>query len=165
MIPKALDDCDRQLLNALASDGRATVASLAKLVGLSGPSVHERLHKLEATGVIRGYAALIDPDAVDGETAAFVAMNMGPGVHDKAAIDALLAEEPTILEAHEIAGEDCFLLKMRVKSPKDLSAAVGRLRRIGPGVSTRTTVVLRTAFERPLLSNAGSHNGEASTSD
>jgi Lrp/AsnC family leucine-responsive transcriptional regulator len=158
MIPKELDECDQRLLTALASDGRATVASLAKLVGLSGPSVHDRLRKLEATGVIRGYAALIDPEAADGETAAFVAMNMGPGAHDKAAIDALLANEPTILEAHEIAGEDCFLLKMRVKSSKDLSAAVGRLRQIGPGVTTRTTVVLRTAFERPLLASRSSHD-------
>lgn len=160
MIPNDLDDCDRRLVTALASDGRATVASLAKLVGLSGPSVHERLRKLEVTGAIRGYAALIDPEAVGADTAAFVAMNMGPGVHDKVAIDAVLAAEPSVLEVHEIAGEDCFLVKMRVKSPKDLSAAVARLRQIGPGVTTRTTVVLRTAFERPLLSSGALHDAD-----
>jgi Lrp/AsnC family leucine-responsive transcriptional regulator len=151
MVRQSLDSIDRRLVEALAADGRATVTSLAELVGLSGPSVHERLRKLEAAGAIRGYAALLDPEAVGAEVAAFVALNLGPGLADKPRVDAALTAEPTVLEAHEVAGEDCYLLKLRVGSPQELSAAVARLRQIGPTVTTRTTVVLRTVLERPLL--------------
>ena len=151
MVRQSLDSIDRRLVEALAADGRATVTSLAERVGLSGPSVHERLRKLEAAGAIRGYAALLDPEAVGAEVAAFVALNLGPGLADKPRVDAALAAEPTVLEAHEVAGEDCYLLKLRVGSPQELSAAVARLRQIGPTVTTRTTVVLRTVLERPLL--------------
>jgi Lrp/AsnC family transcriptional regulator, leucine-responsive regulatory protein len=155
MILQDLDNIDRRLVEALAADGRATVTSLAQLVGLSGPSVHERLRKLEASGAIRGYAALIDPDAVGAGVAAYVALNLGPGLADKDRIDEALAREPRVLEAHEIAGEDCYLVKLRVGSPQELSEAVARLRQLSPTVMTRTTVVLRTVLERPLLA-AGS---------
>lgn len=147
-----LDAIDRRLLGALAANGRATATSLAQLVGLSGPAVHDRLRKLEAAGVIRGYAAQLDPVAVGAGTAAFVSMGLGPGVPDKVGIDEALAREPDVLEAHEVAGEDCYLLKVRVASPQALSALLTRLRHIGPTTSTRTTVVLRTVFERPLRS-------------
>src|SRR5919201_2010139 len=151
MIVHDLDNIDRRLAEALAADGRATVTSLAELVGLSGPSVHERLRKLEAAGAIRGYAALLDPEGVGAEVAAFVALTLGPGLADKPRVDAALTAEPTVLEAHEVAGEDCYLLKLRVGSPQELSAAVARLRMLSPTVMTRTTVVLRTVLERPLL--------------
>ncbi|HYY81839.1 MAG TPA: Lrp/AsnC family transcriptional regulator [Actinomycetes bacterium] len=154
MIRDSLDSIDRRLVEALAGNGRATVTSLAELVGLSGPSVHERLRKLEAAGAIRGYAALADPETVGAGVAAFVALNLGPGLADKARIDAALAAEPCVLEAHEVAGEDCYLLKLRVGSPAELSDAVARLRRLSPTVTTRTTVVLRTVLERPLLAAA-----------
>src|SRR6266545_2431392 len=147
MVLHDLDNVDRRLVEALAADGRATVTSLAQLVGLSGPSVHERLRKLEAAGAIRGYAALVDPDAVG----AGVALNLGPGLADKERIDVALAREPRVLEVHEVAGEDCYLVKLRVGSPLELSAAVARLRMLSPTVTTRTTVVLRTVLERPLL--------------
>jgi Lrp/AsnC family transcriptional regulator, leucine-responsive regulatory protein len=154
MIRQNLDNVDRRLVAALAGDGRATVTSLAEQVGLSGPSVHERLRKLEASGAIRGYAALVDPEAVGAGVAAFVAVNFGPGLADKPRMDEAIAAEPSVLEAHEIAGEDCYLLKLRVGSPQELSEAVARLRQLSPTVTTRTTVVLRTAFERPLLADA-----------
>jgi Lrp/AsnC family transcriptional regulator, leucine-responsive regulatory protein len=150
----ALDAIDRRLLAALAANGRATATSLAELVGLSGPAVHDRLRKLEATGVIRGYAVQLDPVAVGAGTAAFVSLGLGPGVPDKAGIDAALAREPDVLEAHEVAGEDCYLLKVRVASPQALSALLTRLRHIGPSTTTRTTVVLRTVLERALLAPA-----------
>lgn len=146
-----LDNIDLRLVGALARDGRATITSVAQRIGLSGPSVHERLRKLEEAGVIRGYAALLDPEAVDAGVAAFVALNLGPGLPDQESVEAALADDPSVLEVHEVAGEDCLLLKLRVRSPEELSAAVVRLRQISPTVTTRTTVVLRTVFERPLL--------------
>src|SRR5919198_541764 len=128
MIVHDLDNVDRRLVEALAADGRATVTSLAQLVG---------------------------PDAVGAGVAAFVALNLGPGLADKERIDEALAREAHVLEVHEVAGEDCYLVKLRVGSPQELSAAVARLRMLSPTVMTRTTVVLRTVLERPLLS-AGS---------
>jgi len=146
-----LDNIDHQILELLATDGRAPVTELAKRVGLSGPAVHERLRRLERTGVIRGYAALVDPQAVDRGVVAFVALNLGPGWPDKAHVDSALASDPSVLEVHEVAGDDCLLVKIRVSSPEDLSDAVARLRQISPHLSTRTTVALRTVLERPLL--------------
>jgi Lrp/AsnC family leucine-responsive transcriptional regulator len=150
----SLDVIDRRLLAALAANGRATATSLAGLVGLSGPAVHDRLRKLEAAQVIRGYAVQLDPVAVGAGTAAFVSLSLGPGAQDKPGIDAALAREADVLEAHEVAGEDCYLLKVRVASPQALSALLTRLRHIGASTSTRTTVVLRTVFERALLAPA-----------
>lgn len=146
-----LDPIDQRLVRELAANGRATATSLAQMVGLSPPSVHDRLQRLERTGVIRAYAALVDPVAIGAGTAAFVALNLGPGPLDKASIDRALAAEESVLEAHEIAGEDCYLLKLRVDSPQSLSAALARFRNLHPHAATRTTVVLRTVFERPLL--------------
>jgi Lrp/AsnC family leucine-responsive transcriptional regulator len=151
VVQPAIDEIDRQILAALARDGRATVKWLADLVGLSAASVHERLRKLEAARVVCGYAALVDPESVGRSVAAFIAFSFGPGVSDREAIDVALAAEPSILEVHEVAGEDCYLLKLRVGSPQELSVAIGRLRQISPTVTTRTTVVLRTVLERPLL--------------
>jgi Lrp/AsnC family leucine-responsive transcriptional regulator len=146
-----LDVIDQRLVRELAANGRATSTSLAQMVGLSPPSVHERLQRLERTGVISSYAALVDPVAVGAGTAAFVALNLGPGPLDKASIDRALTAEEAVLEAHEIAGEDCYLLKLRVDSPQSLSATLARFRDLHPHAATRTTVVLRTVFERPLL--------------
>jgi Lrp/AsnC family transcriptional regulator, leucine-responsive regulatory protein len=155
-----LDNIDMRLLEMLAADGRAAVTELAKRVGLSGPAVHERLRRLERTGAIQGYAALIDPRVVGRGVASFVALNLGPGWPDKAHVDAALAADPSVLEIHEVAGEDCLLLKIRVGSPEELSDTVARLRQISPGLTTRTTVVLRTVLERPLLAGAATEPDE-----
>jgi Lrp/AsnC family leucine-responsive transcriptional regulator len=145
-----LDAIDRRLLAELTANGRVTTTALAKVVGLSGPAVHERLRKLSEAGVVRGYAALVDPVAVDAGTAAFVSLHMLPGARDHARLEAALAADPSVLEVHETAGEDCYLIKVRVASPQALSAMLQRFKRLGPVASTRTTIVLRTALERPL---------------
>lgn len=145
-----LDTTDRRLVAALTRNGRATVTALAREVGLSGPAVHERLRKLADAGVVRGYTALVDPVKVNAGTAAFVALHLVPGMHDNAELEAALVADPRVLEIHEIAGEDCYLIKVRVASPQELSATLHRFKQLGPTASTRTTMVLRTVLERPL---------------
>jgi Lrp/AsnC family leucine-responsive transcriptional regulator len=158
-----MDAIDHELLFRLTSDGRATLSSLAGAVGLSVPSTHDRLHKFQASGVILGYSTTLAPEAVGRDTAAFVALSLGAGPIDKDRIDRELEKEPAVVEAHEVAGQDCYLLKLRVDSAIALSAALERLRNIHPNATTRTTMVLRTAFERPLGPELAARRNDASS--
>ena len=144
-----LDDIDRTLLAALVADGRQTVRALAREVDMSEPAVRDRVLRLERDGVIGGYHADLVPDAVDGATAAFVSLRFGPD-NAKAQVDAALQQDRSVLEAHEVAGEDCYWVKVRVASTTDLAATLDRLRDIPAVHSTSTTIVLKTIFERPL---------------
>ncbi len=145
---RKLDDIDEALLRTLSSDGRQTVRALAREVNLSEPSVRDRILRLEREEIIKGYHATIDPSAVGRDTAAFVAMRTT--ALDKTDIKEALRAEPCVLEAHEVAGEDCLLVKVRVSSTGALAETLDRLRAIPTITSTRTTIVLRTIFERPL---------------
>ena len=124
---------------------------IARDVGLAPSAILERIRKLEQSGAIKGYSALIDPKLLGHGMLAFVAVRSAdqPG-EDR--IARTLARMPEILEVHHVAGEDCFLIKLRARD----AGHVGELlkRKIGaiPGVSsTRTTIVLRTEKETPVL--------------
>ncbi|MEU4563635.1 Lrp/AsnC family transcriptional regulator [Actinoplanes sp. NPDC023936] len=145
-----LDHVNRILLAELSRDGRQTVRALAALVGLSEPSVRDRLDKLSREGVITGYRAVVEPRSVGAGTAAFVALRFSAEPGAKSAVNAALQDETCVLEVHEVAGEDCYLIKVRVGSTVELADALDRIRAI-PAVShANTTVVLRTVFERPV---------------
>ena len=146
---RELDDVDRALLDALAADGRRTVRSLARDVAMSEPAVRDRILRLERDGIIAGYYARLDPEAVEGETAAFVSLRFGPD-DAKAQVNAALEKERSVLEVHEVAGDDCYWVKVRVASTADLADTLDRLRAIPSVHSTSTTIVLKTVFERPL---------------
>jgi Lrp/AsnC family leucine-responsive transcriptional regulator len=162
---RQLDDIDRTMLRELAVDGRQTVRALARTVGLSEPSVRDRLQRLERDGVITGYHAELAPASVDAGTAAFVALRFDPSQEAKNKVNAALREEPCVLEAHEVAGEDCYLLKIRVASTEALADALDRIRSIPSVHSTSTTIVLRTVLERPLLVDDGARTLEATGTD
>lgn len=147
---RQLDEVDRTILRLLTADGRQTIRALARTVGLSEPSVRDRLQRLERDQVITGYRADLDPASVGAETAAFIALRFEPGDAAKAQVNERLADEPCVIEAHEVAGEDCYLLKVRVSGTEELADALDRLRTIPPIISTKTTIVLRTVIERPL---------------
>ncbi len=146
-----LDRIDRTLLRALAGSGRLTLAALGEQVGLSAPAVHERIHKLEAAGVIRGYTAQVDPESVGAGTAALVFLRLDGDRDSRERLEADLAGEPSVTELHEVAGEDCYVAKVRVGSTAELADFLARLRDRHPGLSSRSSVVLRTCFERSLL--------------
>jgi Lrp/AsnC family transcriptional regulator, leucine-responsive regulatory protein len=147
------DVLDRQILRLLRQDGRMSVASIAKEVGLSGPSVHERIRKLEQRGIIAGYTAVLEPRLLNRPHVAFVMVTLSEG--NEFAIDdpivARICEEPDVLEFHRIAGEDCYLIKVRSATNKDLEELLRRIRKIRGVARTRTTIVLSTELERPSI--------------
>lgn len=139
------DAIDRHLAALLIGDGRSTLRRLAEATGLSVSAVQARVRRLESDGVIRGYRADVDPDAVGLPLAAIVAVSPLDPSHEYDIPDRLrtLAE---IESCHSVAGEDSFVLFVRVASPTALEELI-RVIRKRANVSTRTTVVLQTFFE------------------
>lgn len=157
-----MDTTDRKLLAALRENGRATYAELGRTIGLSASSIHERVAKLESSGVITGYHAVVDPRAVGLDVTALVGVQPSDAASDDEVADAL-AELEEVESCYAVAGDDAFVVKVRVSTMDDLELSLGRLRRI-PGVTrTHTTVVLSTRFEgRPnntALTSGGTGNG------
>lgn len=144
-----IDDIDKDILNIIQHDGRVANAEIARQVGLAPSAVLERLRKLEERGVVRGYNACIDPKQVGFGLIAFVFVGTnecGDGT------DELLAKIPEVLEVHDVAGEDSYLLKVRATDPEDLARLLReKFKAIPTVVSTRTTVVLQTIKETSML--------------
>jgi Lrp/AsnC family leucine-responsive transcriptional regulator len=143
------DQRDLEILAALQEDARATYAEVAKRVGLSASSVHERVRKLEESGTIRGYRAIVDPPSVGlFVTALIAATPLDPRQDDD--LPYRVAEFPEVQDCYSVAGEANYILKVRTGTTSDLEDLIRRLREKG-GVATRTTVVLSIPFEdRPL---------------
>jgi Lrp/AsnC family leucine-responsive transcriptional regulator len=141
-----LDDIDRRLVGALLEDARTSYADLARLVGLSAPSVQDRVRKLEREGVLRGSAVHLDPKAVGLGVSALVGLHQGEGV-DADELVARLAAVPEVEDCWAVAGDEAFVAKVRVADLDDLDRTLRVLRHV-PGITrTRTTVVLSTCFE------------------
>ncbi|MEU2350699.1 winged helix-turn-helix transcriptional regulator [Modestobacter sp. NPDC049651] len=148
--PGAPIDVDRQLMAALARDGRASYTELAERVGLSVSAVHQRVRRLEQRGLITGYSAHLAAGALGLPLTAFVAITPIEAAQPDDA-PARLAHLSAIEECHSVAGEESYLLKVRVPSPNALEALLAQIR-AAANVSTRTTVVLTTYYEdRPPL--------------
>lgn len=152
-----MDQVDRKIIAALRENGRATYADLGRSVGLSASSVHERVGKLEAAGVITGYHAMVDPSMVGLGVTALVGIHPTDTATEDDVAEAL-GRLDEVESCYVVAGDEAFVVKVRVATVDDLERALGRLRRI-PGVGrTNTTVVLSTRFEgRP--NNAGLQDG------
>ena len=139
------DDVDRTLVGLLASDGRATLATLAAGAGLSVSATQARVRRLEQRGVIRGYFADIDPEALGLPLAAFVAITpLDPAQPDDA--PERLTELPAVEACYSVAGDESYLLLVRVSSPRKLEELLRQIRAVA-NVRTRTTVVLQTFYE------------------
>ncbi len=145
-----MDSKDLEILDALVTDGRTTFSDLATRIGLSGPSTAERVRRLEADGVIAGYAATLDPVAVGAELAAFLTVTLATPDAREPFLRAMAAE-PSVLEVHHVAGDGDYLVKVRCASTRDLERIVTEVVKGVVGVAaTRTTVVLSSVFERPV---------------
>jgi Lrp/AsnC family leucine-responsive transcriptional regulator len=143
---RPLDDpTDQAIAAALVADGRATLKALAEVSGLSVSAVQARVRRLEADGIIAGYSARIQPERIGLPLAAFVAITPLDPEHEYD-IPERLAGLSEIEDCHSVAGEDSFVLFVRVASPTALEALIRDIRRRA-NVSTRTTVVLQTFFE------------------
>jgi|SRR3954470_5662553 Lrp/AsnC family leucine-responsive transcriptional regulator len=149
-----IDETDGIILELLQDNARISQADVARAVGLAPSAVLERIRKLEGRGVIRGYTALIDPHAVDQGMLAFVSVKSEEAPGDDSVARAL-AQCPEVLELHHVAGDDCYLLKVRARDAEHIGYLLRhRFGRI-PGVrSTRTTIVLETVKETPRLPRA-----------
>jgi len=124
---------------------------MARVVGLAPSAVLERIRKLEGRGVIKGYAALVDPHYLEQAMLAFIAVRSEEAPGDNSVSQALAAC-PEVLEVHHVAGDDCYLLKVRARDAEHIGQLLRhRFGRI-PGVrSTRTTIVLETVKETPRM--------------
>ena len=142
-----LSALDSKLIQRLMNEGRATWAELASLLGITAPAVAERARKLEERGVIRGYAALVDPAQTGYALTAFIAVTLERPQH-RAKFTAALMKMPEVAECHHIAGDYDYLLKVRCKGTADLDDLLSNRIKELPGIArTRTTIVLGTLKE------------------
>ena len=146
-----IDEIDGSLLAILQYNARTSQAELAKAVGLAPSAILERLRKLESKGIIRDYVALIDPHVVDRGLLAFVAVRTSEhGPEMPSAFE--LGRIPEVLEVHHVAGDDCYLLKVRARDAEHLGQLLRQQIASTPSViSTRTTIVLETVKEDPRI--------------
>lgn len=140
-----LDDLDAEILRILAADARTSVADLARAVGLSGPSVAERIRRLETAGVIKGYTLIIDPAGFGRPIAAWLRIRPIPGQLQKVA--EILRGLPEIVECDRITGEDCFMARAHVTSVEDLERLIDR---VIPFAMTNTAIVQSSPLKRRL---------------
>lgn len=141
MTADSLDETDLRILQVLQTDGRLSYTELARRVAMSTSALTERVRRLEDTGVISGYAAVVDPARLGLEVLAFVRLryptsNYGP-------FHALVATTPEIVEAHHVTGEDCFILKVLTRSMRHLEQVTGRIAGLGP-------ITTSVAYSSPL---------------
>jgi len=140
-----MEETNRKILALLAGDGRMSFTELARQTGLSVSAVQQRVRRLEERGVIRGYSAIIDPRAAGLPLTAFVSIKpFDPAAADDAPVH--MAKLRAIEACHSVAGDENYILKVRVASPAALEDLLQEIR-AAASVSTRTTIVLSTPFE------------------
>ncbi|KDE98644.1 AsnC family transcriptional regulator [Mycolicibacterium aromaticivorans JS19b1 = JCM 16368] len=143
-----LDEVDRTLVRELVADGRATLAELAAVTGLSVSAVQSRVRRLESRGVITGYSARVDPDAFGPMLSAFVAITpLDPSQPDDA--PARLEHIAEIEACYSVAGEESYVLFVRVASPPALEVLLQQIR-TAANVRTRSTVILNTFYSHQV---------------
>ena len=138
-----LDDVNLRILTELQDSPRLPMAELARRIGMSAPSVTERVQRLERAGVIAGYRLDIDPAAVGLPVTAFARIRPMPGSLPK--IAELAAELPEVTECYRITGEDCFLIKLHAPAIEQLEATLDRFLVYG---NTTTSIVVSTPVPR-----------------
>jgi Lrp/AsnC family leucine-responsive transcriptional regulator len=140
-----VEEINRRIICLLSRDGRMSFTELARQTGLSVSAAQQRVRRLEDRGVISGYRALINLDDAGLPLTAFVSIKpFDPAAPDDA--PQRLAHLPAIEACHSVAGEENYILKVRVASPAALEDLLQEIR-AAAGVSTRTTIVLSTPYE------------------
>ena len=138
-----IDDLDRRLIEALQQDARASLKMLAERVGLSSPSVSDRLHRLEARGIVRGFGIEIDPAALGYGLQALVRIRPLPGKQHM--VQKLIEDTPEICECDKVTGDDCYVARLIVRSMEQLDAIVDR---IAEKAETNTSIVKSQVIAR-----------------
>ena len=149
-MPDTLDHIDAQILTILQEDGRAKRNAIADAVGLSLPSVSERMRKLEERGIITGYHARVNPELLGYDVTAFIRVDISGSEHYRAMIEHVNSVGE-IQEVHSITGEGSHLLKIRLRNTRELERLLAGVQRL-PGVGgTRTSIVLSSIKETASL--------------
>ena len=152
-----MEEINRRIVSLLSRDGRMSFTELAQQTGLSVSAAQQRVRRLERRGVIRGYAALVNPDDAGLPLTAFISIKpFDPAAPDDA--PSRLAHLPAIEACHSVAGEENYILKVRVASPAALEDLLQEIR-AAASVSTRTTIVLSTPYENRPPDVLGSADG------
>ena len=141
-----LDDIDRGIIAILQKNARTSNAEIARRIGMAPSGVLERIRKLERRGVILGYEARINPKALGRSLTAFTFVRSEEAVGSTAS-GRSLAGIPEVMEVHHTAGQDCYLLKVRVADPEALGELLKKFGAIESVRDTRTTIVLTTVKE------------------
>jgi Lrp/AsnC family leucine-responsive transcriptional regulator len=154
-----LDDTDRKILSLLQQDCKTPLAKIGERVGLSAPSVVERVRKLESEGFVHGYHAGLDARRLGFDITAFIGVSIG---HPKGItfFEQQLPMLDQVLECHHVTGEHTLLLKVKTRNTQSLEALIRVLRSIEGVERTETSVVLSTKVERPGISIAALEHTE-----
>ncbi len=145
-----LDQTDLKILRTLQLQGRSRLADIAEQVELSPPAVMERVKKLEANGVIKGYTALLDGKTVGKDITAFIGVSIG-NQRDIDRFAAQMLHHADVLECHHVTGDESFLLKVKARNTGALEKLLGEIRSVEGVTRTITKVVLSTAKESQIL--------------
>ena len=150
-IPAMLDDIDRAILAALQANARTSNAEMARQIGMAPSALLQRVRKLEENGFIQGYTARLNAKALGFGLVAFIMVQTRDNANS---IDTagLLSDLPEVLEVHRVVGEDCFIVKVRVRDTDHLAELLEhRIQQIKSIASTRTTIVVKTVKDRDDL--------------
>jgi Lrp/AsnC family leucine-responsive transcriptional regulator len=142
-----LDDTDLKILELIQANGRITNADLARELSMAPSAMLERVKKLEQKKAILQYTAVIDPDIVGQKLLAFILIRTRETEITDTETAAAMAAIPEVQEVHHIAGEDCFLVKVRTTDSKALIQLLRKIKKNTGVISTKTTIVLDTAKE------------------
>lgn len=130
---------------------RSTWAEFGGLLGLSAPAAAERVHKLEERGIIKGYSALIDPEAVGLGLAALISVCLERPEYRTNFLEKV-NNLPEIRECHHVAGEEDYVIKVICKGTRDLERLVSEEIKAVKGITkTKTTIILSTVKDTPIL--------------
>ncbi|MEG1311830.1 MAG: Lrp/AsnC family transcriptional regulator [Romboutsia sp.] len=137
-----MDITDHKIIDILQKDGRISMKDLGKIVGLTSPAVSERVKRLEESGIIEGYKAIVNPDALGRVIKAFIHISLPSHMYKEFIEDA--RNDPRIVECHHITGDDCSVLKVIVRNMYELENVIDSIKQIG---STKTSVILSTPIQ------------------
>ncbi len=155
-----VDEIDRKILDLMQGNAKLSNAELAECVGLTVSSVHERVKKLERKGVIKGYVAVVDADKIGKPLLAFVRLTVASHEQARLSVKDLCESEPDILECHNVAGEDCYILKVRAEGPKQLERLISAVRGSADANRSITNIVLSTYKESIRINPAPPEQGD-----
>jgi DNA-binding Lrp family transcriptional regulator len=149
-----MDELDHRIVALLQANARRSFQDIGQHVGLTAPAVKRRVDRLQAEGVIQGYAAIVNPDAIGWPTHAIVSLTC-EGRMSAAEVRKAVARHPEVVSAFTVAGDAAAILHVRARDTAHLETTLERIREAPGVIRTQSQVVLSTLLERPIFSPEG----------